>query len=128
MSITSSHNLHYNILKVNKQQKNTKKFTYSRSGYKLFCQKNKKIFKKGLDSLLKVKYYNVSGGEKMKRTKLIEFRKENKLTQEGMARKLDITLAHYQAVEYGYRNPSLELLQNIKDKFPRFSVDKIFLM
>lgn len=63
----------------------------------------------------------------MKREKLKLFREEQKLTQENMARILEITVAHYKAIEYGYRNPSFELLKKIKDIFPKANIDKIFL-
>ncbi len=63
----------------------------------------------------------------MKRKKLKEFREKMNLTQEKMAQILEITVAHYKSIEYGYRNPSFELLKRIKDIFPRASIDKIFL-
>jgi DNA-binding XRE family transcriptional regulator len=50
-----------------------------------------------------------------------------RMTQEKMAMTLDITVAHYKAIEYGQRNPSLQLMQKIKKLFPKFSVDYIFL-
>ena len=56
-----------------------------------------------------------------------EFRKSHNLTQEQMARMLDITLSHYEKIEYGQRFPSGKLLKKIKSLFPKFSVDKIFL-
>lgn len=63
----------------------------------------------------------------MKREKLQEFRYKNKLTQEQMAVKLNVTVAHYKAIEYGIRNPSFEFLERFKIKFPNASIDKIFL-
>lgn len=63
----------------------------------------------------------------MKREKLQAFRKEKDLTQEQMARELDITVAHYKAVEYGIRNSSFEFLERLKNKFPKCNIDKIFL-
>lgn len=63
----------------------------------------------------------------MKREKLQEFRLKNKLTQEQMANILDITVSHYKAIEYGQRNPSFELLERIKNIFPKANIDKIFL-
>ena len=44
-----------------------------------------------------------------------------------MAGRLNITVAHYKAIEYGQRNPSFELLERIKDTFPKVNIDKIFL-
>lgn len=63
----------------------------------------------------------------MKREKLQEFRLKNKLTQEQMASTLDITVSHYKAIEYGQRNPSFELMERIKNIFPKANIDKIFL-
>lgn len=63
----------------------------------------------------------------MKRENLKKFREKMNLTQEKMALTLDITVAHYKSIEYGYRNPSFELLRKMKDVFPSFNVDKIFL-
>lgn len=63
----------------------------------------------------------------MKRIKLQEFRQGKKLTQEQMAQKLDITVSHYKALEYGQRNPSFELMEKIKNIFPKANIDKIFL-
>ena len=62
----------------------------------------------------------------MKRENLQNFRKENNLTQEQMARKLNVTVAHYKAVEYGIRNPSFEFMERLKIRFPKCSIDKIF--
>lgn len=63
----------------------------------------------------------------MKREKLQEFRQANKLTQEQMASKLEVTVSHYKAIEYGQRNPSFELMERIKNIFPKANIDKIFL-
>lgn len=63
----------------------------------------------------------------MKREKLQEFRQSKKLTQEQMADKLEITVSHYKALEYGQRNPSFDLLEKIKNIYPKANIDKIFL-
>lgn len=63
----------------------------------------------------------------MKRIKLQEFRQSKKLTQEQMAKQLNITVSHYKALEYGQRNPSFELMEKIKTVFPKANIDKIFL-
>ncbi len=63
----------------------------------------------------------------MKREKLKAFREKQHLTQESMAKTLDITVIHYKSIEYGYRNPSFELLKKMKKIFPTLNVDKIFL-
>ena len=90
--------------------------------YKIF-------FKKSIDSLLKVEYtISRQGGKiKMKREKLQEFRQSKHLTQEQMANRLDVTVSHYKALEYGQRNPSFELMEKIKNVFPKANIDKIFL-
>lgn len=64
---------------------------------------------------------------KMKRENLQKFRQSKKLTQEQMANKLDVTVSHYKALEYGQRNPSFELMEKIKNVFPSANIDKIFL-
>lgn len=63
----------------------------------------------------------------MKREKLKVFREKHHLTQESMAKILEITVAHYKSIEYGYRNPSFELLKKMKVIFPTLNIDKIFL-
>lgn len=63
----------------------------------------------------------------MKRENLKKFREKQHLTQENMAKTLEITVAHYKSIEYGYRNPSFELLKKMKNIFPSLNVDKIFL-
>lgn len=63
----------------------------------------------------------------MKREKLQQFRQSKKLTQEQMANRLDVTVSHYKALEYGQRNPSFELMEKIKNVFPNANIDKIFL-
>lgn len=63
----------------------------------------------------------------MKREKLQEFRQKHKLTQEQMAKQLEITVSHYKAIEYGQRNPSFELMERLKSCFPKMNIDKIFL-
>ena len=56
-----------------------------------------------------------------------EFRQSKNLTQEQMANQLNITVSHYKALEYGQRNPSFELMEKIKEVFPKANIDKIFL-
>lgn len=62
----------------------------------------------------------------MKRENLQLFRKENDFTQEQMAKELNVTVAHYKAIEYGIRNPSFEFMERLKIRFPKCSIDKIF--
>ena len=63
----------------------------------------------------------------MKREKLQEFRQSKNLTQEQMASQLNKTVSHYKALEYWQRNPSFELMEKIKEVFPKANIDKIFL-
>lgn len=63
----------------------------------------------------------------MKNQELIDFRKKEKLTQEEMAKELDISYAMYQALEYGLRSPSMKTLNKFKVKFPKANLEKIFL-
>lgn len=53
----------------------------------------------------------------MKREKLKKFREKINLTQEKTALMLEITGTHYKSIEYGYRNPSFELLKKMKKFF-----------
>ena len=62
----------------------------------------------------------------MKRKDLQNFRISKKLTQEKMAKELNVTVSHYKSIEYGIRNPSFELMERIKIKFPDANIDKIF--
>lgn len=63
----------------------------------------------------------------MKREELQKFRIKNKLTQEQMSNRLNITFSHYKSIEYLQRNPSFELLKKFKIEFPKADIDKIFL-
>lgn len=63
----------------------------------------------------------------MQRDELINFRKKEKFTQYEMAEILGISYSMYQALEYGFRAPSLKTLNKFKNKFPKANVEKIFL-
>ena len=63
----------------------------------------------------------------IKREKLKEFRIGKKLTQTEMAKVLEISQIQYQYIELGYRNPSFEVLEKFKKKYPESKVDEIFL-
>lgn len=63
----------------------------------------------------------------MAREKLVEFREKHKLTQKGIAELLGISFNMYQALEYGYRNPSLDTLNKFKKTFPKMNITDIFL-
>lgn len=60
------------------------------------------------------------------RSKLIKLRNEKGFTQEQMARLLKVTRATYANYETGYRNPSLEVVIEMK-KILGTTDDKIFL-
>ena len=57
---------------------------------------------------------------------LKEFRKSRKLTQERMAKKIDVSLSFYTKVESGYRRPSRTFLNNFKSAFPDFDMNIFF--
>ena len=57
---------------------------------------------------------------------LVEFRKEQKLTQAEMAKTIDISFSHYSKIETGTRNPSFNFLVQLKLKFPEADVNDIF--
>ena len=61
------------------------------------------------------------------RLKLIEIRKKKKLTQEEMAKKLNISRTTYTGYEKGTFNPSLEKALEIK-KILGYKNDDIFLI
>ena len=61
------------------------------------------------------------------RSKLIKLRNEKGFTQEQMARLLKVTRATYANYETGYRNPSLEVVIEMK-KILGTTDDKIFLL
>ncbi|MBR3163548.1 MAG: helix-turn-helix transcriptional regulator [Clostridia bacterium] len=60
------------------------------------------------------------------RTKLIKLRTDKGFTQEQMARLLKIKRATYANYETGYRNPSLEIVIELK-KILGVTEDKFFL-
>jgi len=62
----------------------------------------------------------------MKLIPLAEFRKEQNLTMDQMAERLDISKSMYEKVEYGERNPSGRLMRNLKKAFPDADIDRIF--
>ncbi len=59
------------------------------------------------------------------RTKLRELRRENNLTLDQTAQSLHCSRSHYSQVEYGDKNPSLNLAIRIK-KFFNYPDDDIF--
>lgn len=57
---------------------------------------------------------------------LINFRKNNNLTQREMANILDITYSFYCKIERGVRKPSYNFLVKFKKSFSTASIDSIF--
>lgn len=58
--------------------------------------------------------------------KLKEFRQEQDLSQDAMARKIGITLSFYEKVENGRAGFSAGFLVKFKKAFPNASIDRIF--
>ena len=58
--------------------------------------------------------------------KLREFRKEKGLSQEKMAKTLDITLSMYEKVESGRTGASAAFMRRLKTAFPEVNIDLIF--
>ena len=58
--------------------------------------------------------------------KLKKFRREQKLTQEEMAKKLGYTLSMYEKVESGRTKASASFMRKFKYAFPKTSIDSIF--
>lgn len=61
-----------------------------------------------------------------KRENLKYFRKENKMTQQEMAKRLNISLIQYQFIELGKRNPSFKVMSNFKNEFPTANLNDFF--
>lgn len=57
---------------------------------------------------------------------LINFRKNNNLTQREMANILDITYSFYCKIEHGARKPSYNFLVKFKKCFSTANIDSIF--
>ncbi|MBO5969393.1 MAG: helix-turn-helix transcriptional regulator [Clostridia bacterium] len=58
--------------------------------------------------------------------RLKEFRKNQGLSQEMMAKKLGMTLSMYEKVEQGRANASSGFMKRFKNAFPSESIDYIF--
>ena len=59
-------------------------------------------------------------------SKLREFRKEKGLSQEKMAKILDITLSMYEKVEGGRAGASAAFMRRLKNAFPEVNIDSLF--
>ncbi len=62
------------------------------------------------------------------KTKIIEFRKRKKLTQEELAKKVDVTRQTIISLEQGKYNPSLELAYKITKVLGVKKIEDIFLL
>ena len=58
--------------------------------------------------------------------RLREFRKEKGLSQEKMAKTLDITLSMYEKVEGGRAGASAAFMRRLKTAFPDANIDYLF--
>lgn len=58
--------------------------------------------------------------------KLRAFRKEKGLSQEKMAKMLDITLSMYEKVESGRAGVSAAFMRRLKSAFPDANIDLLF--
>ena len=59
-------------------------------------------------------------------SRLREFRKEKGLSQEKMAKILDITLSMYEKVEGGRAGASAAFMRRLKKAFPEVNIDSLF--
>ena len=58
--------------------------------------------------------------------RLREFRKEKGLSQEKMAKTLNITLSMYEKVESGRTGASAAFMRRLKTAFPEVNIDLLF--
>ena len=58
--------------------------------------------------------------------RLKEFRRKQKMTQEGMAKKIGVTLSMYEKVERGSINASAAFMRRLKKSFPDIDINFIF--
>lgn len=57
---------------------------------------------------------------------LKEFRRIKKLKQKDIAEQIGVSASYYSKVEKGYRSPSYEFLNKLKNTYPEISVDEMF--
>ena len=70
-------------------------------------------------------FSGISGGILMKRIKLMQRRKDSKISQSEMADILQISTSYYGSIERGERNPTLKLAKSIADLL-LMTVDDLF--
>ncbi len=62
------------------------------------------------------------------KTRISEFRKELKMTQEELAEKVEVTRQTIISLEQGRYNPSLELAHRITKSLKRKKVEDVFIL
>ena len=62
------------------------------------------------------------------KTKIREFRKEQKITQEELATIVDVTRQTINSLEQGKYNPSLELAYKITKALNKGKIEDVFIM
>ena len=62
----------------------------------------------------------------MKQNKLIEFRKSQGLSQDGMSKVLEVTCSMYSKIEGGHTGASRKFMEKLKKHFPNVSIDELF--
>jgi len=62
------------------------------------------------------------------KTKIKEYRKKLKMTQEDLANKVEVTRQTINALEQGKYNPSLELAHKIKKALKLKSIEEVFIL
>ena len=58
---------------------------------------------------------------------LRSFRHQKKKTQNEMADAFGISYSFYRSVEYGYRNPSYSFVKQLKNAYPEFDINQLFI-
>ena len=58
--------------------------------------------------------------------RLKEFRLEHGLSQDGFARKVDVTTSYYSQIERGFVKAGRGFMEKLKAAFPNASIDDIF--
>lgn len=64
---------------------------------------------------------------KIENTQLVQFRKQNNLSQSEIANRLDVSTSFYIKIELGDRNPSYNFIKKFKKIF-NCNVDEIFFI
>ena len=62
----------------------------------------------------------------MKQNRLIQFRKNKNLTLSEFANQIGISASFYYKIEEGYRRPSFQFLEKLKNTYPEIVIDEMF--